>query len=44
MHLLTFLKLREPGKIFRMSVVVTQGIFMNLFFLTYLIHPPICHR
>ena len=24
MHLLTFLKLRQPGPIFRMSVVVTQ--------------------
>jgi len=44
MHLLTFLKLRQPGPIFRMSVVATQGIFMNLFFLTYMVHPNICHR
>jgi hypothetical protein len=66
MHLLTFLKLRKPSLIFRMSVVATQvmlrcppslassspimtpiasqGIFMNLFFITYLVHPPLCHR
>ena len=25
MHLLTFLKLRQPGPLFRMSVVVTQA-------------------
>jgi hypothetical protein len=89
MHLLTFLKLRNPGWVFRASVVITQatmstsssvarscahffplrrslrfticllvaapvlscdsyrhiqGIFMNLFFFTYLVHPKICHR
>ncbi len=64
MHLLTFLQLRKPSLVFRLSVVATQvrlhadplparaahadlreqGIFMNLFFFTYLVHPPLCHR
>jgi threonyl-tRNA synthetase len=68
MHLLTFLKLRRPGLIFRLTVVLTQvkqgctrneycgisadteslltwqGLVMNLFFISYLVHPPLCHR
>jgi hypothetical protein len=44
MHLLTFIKLKQPGKIFRAAVLVTQGIFMNCFFLAYLLNPKICHR
>ena len=78
MHLLTFLKLRKPSTVFKLSVIATQasarppssaprapprrpargpdpppphpdshrrqGIFMNLFFLTYLVRPAICHR
>lgn len=44
MHLLTFMKLRQPGIMFRMAVVVTQGIFANLFFLAYIISPKLCHR
>ena len=64
MHLLTFLKLRSPGPIFRLSVILTQvkqgwmkillstmvansllqGLVMNLFFISYLVHPPLCHR
>ena len=43
MHLLTFIKLRQPGYLFRMAVLVTQGIFMNAFFATYLLHPRFCH-
>ncbi|KAI9205730.1 alternative oxidase 1 [Polychytrium aggregatum] len=44
MHLLTFLKLKDPGIMFRLTVIVTQGVFFNLFFLTYLISPRTCHR
>lgn len=44
MHLLTFLKLKEPGPLFRTSVLLTQGVFFNLFFLTYLLSPKSCHR
>lgn len=44
MHLLTFIQLRDPGPFFRFAVMVTQGIFMNGFFFTYLVYPKICHR
>ena len=44
MHLLTFLKLREPGLTFRLAVLAAQGIFFNGFFLAYLISPRVCHR
>ncbi|KAJ3302167.1 hypothetical protein HDV03_005273 [Kappamyces sp. JEL0829] len=44
MHLLTFIKLKQPGWIFRSMVLLTQGIFMNGFFFAYLINPRICHR
>eukprot|EP01023_Acetabularia_acetabulum_P050802 TRINITY_DN5529_c0_g1_i1.p1 TRINITY_DN5529_c0_g1~~TRINITY_DN5529_c0_g1_i1.p1 ORF type:complete len:370 (+),score=57.87 TRINITY_DN5529_c0_g1_i1:125-1111(+) len=44
MHLLTFLKLREPGPLFRGFVILTQGIFFNTFFLAYLVSPTLCHR
>jgi len=33
MHLLTFLKLRNPGIVFRLGVLLTQGIFFNAFLL-----------
>eukprot|EP01025_Chloroclados_australasicus_P013971 TRINITY_DN16537_c0_g1_i1.p1 TRINITY_DN16537_c0_g1~~TRINITY_DN16537_c0_g1_i1.p1 ORF type:complete len:365 (-),score=25.65 TRINITY_DN16537_c0_g1_i1:500-1471(-) len=44
MHLLTFLKLRDPGPIFRGFVILSQGIFFNTFFLAYLVSPKFCHR
>jgi len=44
MHLMTALVLKNPGKIFRGSVLVLQGIFVNMFFLAYLISPKFCHR
>mmetsp|Transcript_26138 Transcript_26138/g.85950 ORF Transcript_26138/g.85950 Transcript_26138/m.85950 type:complete len:524 (-) Transcript_26138:520-2091(-) len=44
MHLLTFVTIKKPGPIFRWAVLGTQGVFMNLFFVTYLIYPKICHR
>jgi hypothetical protein len=44
MHLLTFIKLYQPGIFFRTAVLVTQGIFMNGFFLAYIINPRVCHR
>lgn len=33
MHLMTFMKIRQPGKAFRLLVMATQGVFYNLFFL-----------
>lgn len=44
MHLLTFMEMRQPGVIFRGSVLVLQGIFFNAFFLAYLASPRFCHR
>ncbi|KAI9926726.1 hypothetical protein ASPWEDRAFT_187989 [Aspergillus wentii DTO 134E9] len=44
MHLLTFLKLAEPGLFMRLMVLGAQGVFFNGFFLSYLISPRICHR
>eukprot|EP00286_Rhodomonas_abbreviata_P010832 CAMPEP_0181318854 /NCGR_PEP_ID=MMETSP1101-20121128/17234_1 /TAXON_ID=46948 /ORGANISM="Rhodomonas abbreviata, Strain Caron Lab Isolate" /LENGTH=290 /DNA_ID=CAMNT_0023426363 /DNA_START=96 /DNA_END=964 /DNA_ORIENTATION=+ len=44
MHLLTFVKMRQPGPVFRWTVVAAQGVFMNLFFMAYLVNPKICHR
>ncbi|KAI8898889.1 alternative oxidase [Globomyces pollinis-pini] len=44
MHLMTFMKLRKPGVLFRSAVIVTQGLFMNGFFFMYLISPRLCHR
>jgi len=44
MHLLTFMKLGKPGRFARLMLWFGQGIFANLFFLTYIIRPKICHR
>lgn len=44
MHLLTFMKLKEPSRLFRTFVVLGQGFYCNVFFLSYLISPSFCHR
>ena len=44
MHLLTFLKLAEPGWFMRLMVLGAQGVFFNGFFISYLLSPRICHR
>ncbi|KAK2766266.1 Alternative oxidase, mitochondrial precursor [Arachnomyces sp. PD_36] len=44
MHLLTFLKLAEPGWFMRLMVLGAQGVFFNAFFLAYLVSPRTCHR
>lgn len=44
MHLLTFLKLAEPGWFMRLMVIGAQGVFFNGFTLSYMISPRICHR
>lgn len=44
MHLLTFLKLAEPGPVMRAMVLATQGVFFNAFFVAYLVSPRTCHR
>ena len=44
MHLLTFIKLKEPGAIFRASVIGGQIGFGTAFFLSYVASPAFCHR
>ncbi|KAK4613532.1 Alternative oxidase, mitochondrial [Fulvia fulva] len=44
MHLLTFLKMAEPGWFMRLAVLGAQGVFFNAFFVSYLISPKTCHR
>ena len=44
MHLLTFLKMAEPGPFMRIMVLGAQGVWFNSFFLAYLISPRTCHR
>ncbi|KAG9793436.1 putative alternative oxidase, partial [Aureobasidium melanogenum] len=44
MHLLTFLKMAEPGWFMKLMIMGAQGVFANGFFLAYLVSPKICHR
>lgn len=44
MHLLTFMKMAEPGWFMKTMILGAQGVFYNGFFLAYLISPRICHR
>ncbi|KAM0717963.1 hypothetical protein Q7P37_006295 [Cladosporium fusiforme] len=44
MHLLTFLKMAEPGWFMRLMVLGAQGVFFNAMFVSYLISPRTCHR
>ncbi len=44
MHLLTFLKMAQPGWFMKMMIIGAQGVFCNGFFLAYVVNPKICHR
>ena len=44
MHLLTFMKMAEPGVFMKLMILGAQGVFYNGMFLSYLISPRICHR
>jgi hypothetical protein len=44
MHLLTFMKIAEPGLFMRMMVLGAQGVYFNGLFFAYLISPRTCHR
>ncbi|KAF5389237.1 hypothetical protein D9757_003483 [Collybiopsis confluens] len=44
MHLMTFMTLRNPSIFFRGLILGAQGVFYNLFFITYLFAPRACHR
>lgn len=44
MHLLTFLTVSQPTILTRAMVMAAQGVFYNVFFLTYLFTPKTAHR
>ena len=44
MHLLTFLKIAEPGWFMKFMILGAQGVFFNGFFISYLLSPRTCHR
>jgi hypothetical protein len=44
MHLLTFLKMAEPGWFMRFMILGAQGVFFNSMFFSYLVSPRTCHR
>ncbi len=43
-HLLTFMHERNPGYLFRALILAGQGVFMNIYFISYLLAPKTCHR
>ena len=43
-HLFIFLELKKPNPLFKTAVVLTQGIFYNLYFISYMMFPKYCHR
>ena len=44
MHLFVFLRMQQPGKIFRLLVLLAQGVVFNNFLLLYLISSKTAHR
>ncbi|KAI4732310.1 putative alternative oxidase [Aureobasidium sp. EXF-12298] len=44
MHLLTFLKMLEPGPLMKFMVLAAQGVFFNAMFVAYLVSPSTAHR
>jgi hypothetical protein len=44
MHLLTFVRMRDPSAAFRAAVIAGQFGFGSMFTLAYLISPKFCHR
>ena len=44
MHLLTFLTVRQPGPLIKALVFLSQGLFFNFFWISYLLSPKFCHR
>eukprot|EP00584_Thalassiosira_punctigera_P008381 CAMPEP_0172528588 /NCGR_PEP_ID=MMETSP1067-20121228/2939_1 /TAXON_ID=265564 ORGANISM="Thalassiosira punctigera, Strain Tpunct2005C2" /NCGR_SAMPLE_ID=MMETSP1067 /ASSEMBLY_ACC=CAM_ASM_000444 /LENGTH=495 /DNA_ID=CAMNT_0013312529 /DNA_START=21 /DNA_END=1508 /DNA_ORIENTATION=- len=44
MHLLTFIRMKEPGYLFRAAVIGAQFGFGSFFLTAYVINPTWCHR
>ena len=43
-HLFIFLDLKQPSSLFKSLVALTQGVFYNLYFFSYMFFPKYCHR
>jgi len=44
MHLMTFIHIAQPTRLERWIIMITQAIFYNVFFFTYLFVPRTAHR
>ncbi|KAH9888193.1 alternative oxidase [Xylariomycetidae sp. FL2044] len=44
MHLLTFMKMCEPGRFMKFMIILAQGFYFNALFVSYLISPKLTHR
>ena len=44
MHLLTFMQMAEPGLFMRLMIIGAQGVYYNMFFMSYLFFPQASHR
>ena len=44
MHLMTFIELKKPSLLFRLCVFLSQGVFWNFYFISYLLSPAFCHK
>lgn len=44
MHLLTFVRMKNPGNLFRAAVIAGQFGFGSAFLVSYIIAPKFCHR
>lgn len=44
MHLLTFVRMRDPSTLFRAAVIGAQFGFGSVFLMAYMISPKFCHR
>ncbi len=44
MHLMTFIHIAQPSRLERWMIMLTQGVFYNLFFLLYLVSARTAHR
>ncbi|KAL1894939.1 inducible alternative oxidase 2 [Sporothrix stenoceras] len=44
MHLLTFMKMCEPGWFMKLMILGAQGVYFNAMFFSYLLSPRVCHR
>jgi len=44
MHLFTFLAVQQPGILMRIMIVLSQGVFFNFYFISYILFPKYSHR